>query len=79
MPCGVAVLTMDSSDGKRGYIQYRDHTIEDLFQNNDYEEVMHLLIWGHLPSPEEKSTLRQALAQAMVAPQCVVDVIRAFP
>ncbi|KAL1639573.1 hypothetical protein SLS58_007772 [Diplodia intermedia] len=65
-------------DGKKGCIQYRDTSIDDLFHNNDYEEVIHLLIWGHLPSSIEKRQMRRSLAAAMVPPQSVVDVIHAF-
>ncbi|GFF26254.1 citrate synthase [Aspergillus lentulus] len=66
-------------DGKRGYIQYRNHSIEDLFEHNDYEEVIHLLIWGKLPTATQKQTLRQKLAMEMKPHQCVIDVIQAFP
>lgn len=66
-------------DGKQGYIQYRNHSIEYLFNNNDYEEVVHLLIWGKLPSIAEKSKFRKALAAVAAPPQTVVDVIHAFP
>ena len=66
-------------DGKRGYIQYRNHSIEALFEHNDYEEVIHLLIWGKLPSSAQKQTLRRKLAAEMKAPQCVIDVVRSFP
>jgi len=67
------------SDGKRGYIQYRDYSIEDLFKRNDYEEVIHLLIWGKLPTPEQKMTLRRKLAAEMKPFPCVVNVIQSFP
>ena len=50
-----------------------------MFRNNDYEEVIHLLIWGHLPSAAEKRKFRKSLAEAMVVRQSVVDVIEAFP
>lgn len=66
-------------DGKRGYIQYRDYSIEHLFNNNDYEEVVHLLIWGHIPSNEEKTRLRRAFAASAVPPPSVVNVVQAFP
>ncbi|KAK2602138.1 hypothetical protein N8I77_008696 [Diaporthe amygdali] len=66
-------------DGIRGRIYYRGNSILELFDNNDYEEVLHLLIWGHLPSPDEKASLRQALSAAMGAPKSVVDAIQAFP
>ena len=67
-------------DGKIGYIQYRDYPIEYLFENHDYEDCMHLLILGHLPSPAEKSTFRRSLATAQAnVPKTVYDVIHAFP
>ncbi|TIA07797.1 citrate synthase [Aureobasidium pullulans] len=65
-------------NGKAGYMQYRNKSIEELFLNNDYEEVVHLLIWGSLPSPEQKSTLRRKLAAHMTAPKSVIDTIKAF-
>ncbi|KAK8875123.1 citrate synthase [Apiospora arundinis] len=67
-------------DGKQGYMQVRDRSIDELFRNNDYEEVLFLLIWGHLPSAEEKSTTRKALALEMTqVPQSAKDAIRALP
>ena len=69
----------NQSDGARGRIFYRGHPIEGLLDNNDYEEVLHLLIWGHLPTLDEKLALRRALSAAMDAPQSVMDTIQAFP
>lgn len=66
-------------DGKVGYMQYRDKPIDELFHQNDYEEVMHLLIWGTIPTREQKINLRRKLASHMKAPQSVQDVIKAFP
>ncbi|KAI1414587.1 citrate synthase [Hypoxylon sp. FL1857] len=66
-------------DGENGRIHYRDMSIEHLFEHHDYEEVIHLLIWGHLPSVMEKSLLRRALATQMKPPQSVIDTIRTFP
>ena len=59
-------------------MQYRDKSIDELFHNNDYEEVIHLLIWGTLPSPEQKENLRRRLASHMKAPQSVKDTIKTF-
>lgn len=66
-------------DGKIGYMQYRDKPIDELFHNNDYEDVVHLLIWGTIPTREQKMTLRSKLASHMKAPQSVKDAIKAFP
>jgi citrate synthase len=66
-------------DGKRGYIQYRDYSIEHVFKNNDFEDAAHLVMFGNLPSPAEKLAFRRALVKGMDAPQSVIDVIQAFP
>ncbi|KKA21090.1 Citrate synthase [Rasamsonia emersonii CBS 393.64] len=75
--CTESAITL--IDGKRGYIQYRDYSIEDLFHHHDYEEVIHLLIWGKLPTPEQKNTLRRKLAAAMKPYPNVINVIQSFP
>ncbi|CAJ2505197.1 Uu.00g125910.m01.CDS01 [Anthostomella pinea] len=66
-------------DGQRGLIRYRDHTIENLFHDYVYEDVMYLIIWGHLPSAEQKSHIREEISKAMTPPETVVKVISAFP
>ncbi|KAG0646409.1 Citrate synthase [Hyphodiscus hymeniophilus] len=66
-------------DAPRGRIQYRDQSIDHLFENNDYEEVLHLLVFSHLPTPEEKETFRRALSEEMTkVPEVVKQVIQAF-
>ncbi|KAF5578575.1 citrate synthase [Fusarium subglutinans] len=66
-------------DGKAGHMQYRDKTIDELFHNNNYEEVVHLIIWGSLPTQEQKMNLRRKLASHMKPPQSVENAIKAFP
>ncbi|KAI1292751.1 citrate synthase [Xylaria venustula] len=66
-------------DGHRGIIRFRDFNIQQLFHNYVYEDVMHLLIWGHLPSQAEKDHVRAGMANAMNPPESVVNVISAFP
>lgn len=66
-------------DGKRGTIHFRGYSLDELVQNNDWEEVVYLIIWGHLPKTEEKIQFRRALASNMVPPTAVIDVIRALP
>ncbi|KAI0912853.1 citrate synthase [Ustulina deusta] len=67
------------SDGHRGIIRYRDFNIEQLFRDYVYEDVMHLLVWGHLPSQAEKDHVRAGMSHAMNPPESVVKVISAFP
>ncbi|XXH05519.1 hypothetical protein Hte_011949 [Hypoxylon texense] len=66
-------------DGLRGTIRYRDFPIESLFHEYIYEDVMHLIIWGHLPNQQEKDHVRVAMSKAMNPPQSVKDVISSFP
>ncbi|KAF6811414.1 citrate synthase [Colletotrichum sojae] len=65
-------------DGQRGYIQYRDYPIEYLFENHDYEDVLHLLVWGHLPSTAERHAFQRRFALACVPPKHVVQVMQSF-
>ncbi|KAI0159756.1 citrate synthase [Xylariaceae sp. FL1272] len=66
-------------DGKRGIIRYRDHDIQKLFHDYVFEDVMHLLIWGSLPSQAEKDHVRALLCHAMHPPESVRKVVEAFP
>ncbi|KAK1597324.1 citrate synthase [Colletotrichum navitas] len=66
-------------DGKRGYIQFRGYPIEYLVKNHDYEEAIHLLIWGRLPDAVEKKEFQRRLAAGCVPPEHVVQVITSFP
>ncbi|KAK2011006.1 citrate synthase [Colletotrichum eremochloae] len=66
-------------DGKRGYIQFRGYPIEYLVEKHDYEEVIHLLIWGRLPDAVEKREFQRKIAAGCVPPESVVRVITSFP
>ncbi|KAH9885882.1 putative citrate synthase [Xylariomycetidae sp. FL2044] len=66
-------------DGQRGTIQYRGFPIETLFHDYVYEDVMHLIIWGYLPTEAQKSQIRISMGKAMSPPESVVKVISSFP
>ncbi|KAF7550217.1 hypothetical protein G7Z17_g5839 [Cylindrodendrum hubeiense] len=66
-------------DGVKGTIQYRDYSLDELVEGHDFEDVSHLLIWGRLPSPQEKLDYRLKLATKADPPQCVIDTIKCFP
>lgn len=63
----------------KGSIQYRNHTLDDLIENHDFEDVAFLLVWGHLPSQEEKLQFRLKLADRANPPEEVVNTIKCFP
>ncbi|OHE94326.1 citrate synthase [Colletotrichum orchidophilum] len=66
-------------NGQQGSIQYRGYSIEYLFENHDYEEVIFLLIWGYLPDAVEKKTFQHKIATGCVPPPHVIQVIESFP
>ena len=66
-------------DGIEGSIHYRDHSISELVGKKQFEDVTFLLIWGHLPSPEERNKYKKDLAVAMAPSQMVTDAINSFP
>ena len=68
-----------NSDGIRGTIRYRDFPIEGLFHEYVYEDIMHLIIWGSIPTQQQKDHVREAMSNAMKPPQSVKDVILSFP
>ena len=67
-------------DGIEGSIYYRNFSIVKLMEmKKEFEDVTFLLIWGHLPSQEERQKYKKDLAAAMDPPQMVSDVIQSFP
>ncbi|ROW11150.1 hypothetical protein VMCG_01542 [Cytospora schulzeri] len=66
-------------DGERGELRYRGVTVEDLFHNHDFDSTFHLLVWGRLPTVEEKVKFEQRLVEAAKPPQEVLNVIRSLP
>lgn len=71
-------INQNPSDGHRGVLQYRQYHIGHLFTHHDYEDVLHLLVWGSLPTLEAKMRLRRQVAKCMIPPQSVTDVVKSF-
>lgn len=74
-----AVILTASSDGQRGEVRYRGVPIQDLFRDNDFEDVLHLLLWSKLPSEAERAAVRKSVNAASVPPTSVINTIAAFP
>ena len=50
-------------DGERGVLRYRGYAIEDLAESASFVEVMHLLVFGALPTMSELQRFRLQLSQ----------------
>ncbi|KAK7995577.1 citrate synthase-like protein [Apiospora arundinis] len=66
-------------DGEKGELRYRGVSIETLFREHDFDTTLYLLIWGHLPTTEEKAAFEDQLAKAATPPQLVRDVVGNLP
>ncbi|RAL03097.1 citrate synthase [Aspergillus ibericus CBS 121593] len=67
-------------DGTKGIIQYRGYSIDDIIsQGKSFIDTVHLLVWGHWPSPIEAKKLQIRIADAMTLDGSVYQVIRSFP
>lgn len=66
-------------DGKRGQLVYHGYDIDDLCDHSTFEEVAYLLWHGKLPNAAELQELQGALAQAMVLPDAICELLRFLP
>ncbi len=72
----VADTKISYIDGMKGVLQYRGFRIEDLAKYSTYEEVAHLLIYGHLPSRAELEAFDTRLREARMVPPEILDALR---
>ncbi len=80
---GLAGVNVDTSkicfiDGDQGELVYRGYDIREL-TDATYEEVVHLLWEGDLPTAAELSEFRRSIAPLATLPAAVVDMLRGFP
>ena len=78
---GVIALESELSyiDGQKGELVYRGYGIEDLAEHATFEEVIHLLWNGALPTQSELDTLRSQLRSERTLPAPVLDILRNAP
>ncbi len=66
-------------DGQRGMLVYRGYAIDDLAEHASFEEVVHLLLEGSLPTRGQLDAVRERLGGEAALPNRVVDALRALP
>lgn len=62
-----ATTRLSDVDGERGRLVVAGHAVEDLAGRVPFEDVVHLLFRGTLPSPAARAALRDALGEAREA------------
>jgi len=59
-----ATTRLSDVDGERGRLVIAGHPVEELAGTATFEDVVHLLFRGALPTDAERATVREALAEA---------------
>jgi citrate synthase len=66
-------------DGDQGVLAYRGYDIHDLADHSTFEEVCHLLWFGHLPNAAELRVLSQRLAGERKLDPSIINLLRLAP
>ena len=66
-------------DGRKGILSYRGIDIHDLAEHSTFEEVCHLLWFGHLPKQTELDELKAKMGRSRALPEPVVQLLKSLP
>jgi citrate synthase len=75
----VADTALSEVDGENGKLTYVGYDIADLANHTTFEEVVFLLLFGHLPNGSELRDFKSRLATQRALPPGVLTVIRSLP
>lgn len=78
---GVVVgdTVLSNVEGQAGGLTYRGYDIHDLAQSAQFEEVVHLLRYGSLPTQTQLDELNAKLSAARPLPAELVAILKATP
>ncbi|MDE2482600.1 MAG: hypothetical protein KGN02_10460 [bacterium] len=75
----VGSTVLSNVEGQIGRLTYRGYDIDDLAPNATFEEVVHLLLFGHLPTQDELDALKRELAARRSLPVPLVAAMQNVP
>lgn len=75
----VAQTELSSVNGTEGILTYRGYNIHDLAENASFEEIIHLLWYGTLPTRAQLNDLEERLSAHRRLTPAVSNVIHALP
>ncbi len=75
----VGTTALSEIDGAAGRLRYRGYDIDDLASNASFEEVVHLLLFGTLPTAHQLADLGVRLAANRALPPAVLAMLREIP
>lgn len=74
-----AATAISKVDGTAGKLYYRGYNIHNLATTTTYEEIAHLLWFGHLPNKKELDDLKARFAAERSISDAVTQTIRLLP
>lgn len=63
-------------DGDAGQLIYRGYDIEDVAHDASFEEVLHLLWYGHLPNEDELTSFETKMTSERMVDEGVLSIVR---
>lgn len=66
-------------DGEKGILRYRGYSIEDLAEKADFLEVAFLLIFGELPTKEQRLKFHNDIKENSIVDEDIRKILDAFP
>jgi citrate synthase len=70
---------LSNVEGGIGRLSYRGYDIDDLAPNATFEEIAHLLLYGHLPNKHELDRLKRELGARRSLPEPLVNAMQSVP
>jgi len=74
-----ATTALSKVEGTAGRLIYHGYNIHDVARTTTFEEIAHLLWFGHLPNKTELSSLKARLVAERALPTTVLQTLRALP
>ncbi|PYS95413.1 MAG: citrate synthase [Acidobacteria bacterium] len=65
-------------DGEKGELSYRGYSIHDLARHSDFEECVHLLWYGELPTRAQLAETRREMAAQRALHPDALEILRRF-
>jgi len=75
----VGQTVLSNVEGQVGRLTYRGYDIHDLAVNATYEEVVYLMLYGHLPTHSELHDLNAKLIEHRALPSALIAMLHAIP
>ena len=66
-------------DGEKGILRYRGYSIEELAEKADFLEVAFLLIFGELPTQEQRIKFHNDIKENSIVDEDIRKILDAFP